>query len=248
MDDTRLGRLVRVLRQRRGWRQADLAGRAGIGRTVVSDLERGQANGTSLATVRKIVGAFGLSTELVVHGLGADMDRVLDERHAALLGACSKWLRGLGWTIVAEVSYSEWGERGSVDLLCWHAQTATLLVVEIKTELASVEATLRKHDEKARLGPKLARDRFDWRPQAVGRLLVFPDDRRERARVEAHASVLVGAYPLRGYEARRWCRSPSGPMSGLLFLPTGGVRPSPGRSQRERVRSPGRTPGAAPGA
>ncbi len=181
MDDARSGRLVRVLRQRRGWRQADLAGRAGLGRTVVSDLERGQIDGTSLATVRKIVGAFGLSAELVIHGLGADMDRVLDERHAALLGAVSKWLRGLGWTIVAEVSYSEWGERGSVDLLCWHGPTATLLVVEVKTELASVEATLRKHDEKGRLGPKLAQDRFGWRPQAIGRLLVFPDDRRERA-------------------------------------------------------------------
>lgn len=241
MDDARFGRLVRVLRQRRGWRQSDLALRAGFGRTVVSDLERGQIDRTSLATVRHVVGAFGLSTELVVHGLGADLDRVLDARHAALLGASSKWLRGLGWATTVEVSYSEWGERGSVDLLCWHAQTATLLVVEIKTELASVEATLRKHDEKTRLGPRLARDRFDWRPQAVGRLLVFPDDRRERARVEAHASVLADAYPLRGYDARRWCRSPSGTMAGLLFLPAGGTRRSASKSQRERVRSPGGT-------
>jgi len=239
MDDPRFGRLVRVLRRRRGWRQADLATRAGLGRTVVSDLERGQIERTTLATVRQIVGAFGLSTELIVHGMGADLDRVLDERHAALLGATSRWLRGLGWTIVAEVSYSEWGERGSVDLLAWHEETATLLVVEVKTELASVEATLRKLDEKVRLGPKLARDRFGWRPRAVGRLLVLPDDRRERARVEAHASVLTSSYPLRGYEARRWCRVPSGPMSALLFLPAGGTQRSIGRSQRDRVRSPG---------
>ena len=246
MDDTRFGRLVRVLRQRRGWRQADLATRARLGRTVVSDLERGQIDRTSLATVRQIVGVFGLSAELVVHGLGADLDRVLDERHAALLGSASKWLLGLGWMVVAEVSYSEWGERGSIDLLCWHAQTASLLVIEVKTELVSVEATLRKHDEKARLGPKLARDRFGWQAQTVSRLLVFPDDRRERTRVEAHGSVLASADPSRAYDARRWCRSPSGPMAGLVFLAAGGTPRSPARSQRARVRPPRETAARRP--
>ena len=138
---------------------------------------------------------------------------------------------------VSEVSYSEWGEQGSVDLLAWHESTANLLVVEIKTELASVEATLRKHDEKVRLAPSVAAGRFGWRPASVGRLLVFPEDRTERRRVAAHASVMDGAYPMRSREVRAWCRWPSGPMAGLMFLTdSASSRRTVGRGRRERVR------------
>lgn len=190
-----------------------------------------------VATIRKIVAVFGLTFEGALRGLGADADRLLDERHAALLGACAEWLGRLGWRSVSEVSYSEWGERGSVDVLAWHESTANLLVVEIKTELASVEATLRKHDEKVRLGPAVAAKRFGWQPTSVGRLLVFPDERTERRRVAAHASVLDGAYPLRAYDARRWCRSPSGPMAGVVFLPDSGTTGRmTSRSRQGRVR------------
>jgi transcriptional regulator with XRE-family HTH domain len=237
MDDARLGRLVRVLRHRRGWRQVDLAQRAGVGRSVVSDLEFGRLDAMRVATIRKIVAPFGLTFGGALRGLGADADRLLDERHAALMGACAEWLGRLGWRSVSEVSYSEWGERGSVDLLAWHESTANLLVVEIKTELASVEATLRKHDEKVRLAPSVAAGRFGWRPASVGRLLIFPEDRTERRRVAEHASVMDGAYPMRSREVRAWCRSPSGPMAGLMFLTdSASSRRTVGRGRRERVR------------
>jgi transcriptional regulator with XRE-family HTH domain len=238
MDDTRFGRLIRILRQRRGLRQVDLARRAGVGRSVVSDLEIGRLDGRTLSTIRAIVQTFGLTLEVTVRGLGADADRVADERHARLLGACATWLRTLGWHVIAEVSYSEWGERGSIDLLAWHATTATLLVIEIKTELASVEETLRKHDEKARLAPKIART-HGWEPARIGRLLVFPDDRTQRRRVADHESVITGAYPMRSRRAKAWCRAPEGAMSGLLFLPDsipGGHKV--GRGPRQRVRVP----------
>lgn len=217
MDDTRLGRLVRALRRRRGWRQVDLAAKAGVGRSVVSQLEIGRFDARSVATVRQIFETFGLTYEGGVRGLGADADRLLDERHSTLLGACARWLRDLAWKTAAEVSYSEWGERGSVDLLAWHEATSTLLVVEIKTELASVEATLRKHDEKARLAKKIAGP-LGWHASKVNRLLVFPEDRTQRRRVLAHESVMLGAYPVRGHRVRAWCRAPVGTMSGLLFL------------------------------
>ena len=177
----------------------------------------GRLDGRTLSTIRKVVETFGLSLDVTVHGLGADADRVRDERHANVLGACATWLRGLGWDAISEVSYSEWGERGSIDLLAWHVSTATLLVVEVKTELASVEETLRKHDEKTRLAPKIARS-HGWRPAQTGRLLVFPEDRTQRRRVAAHESVIRGAYPMRSHQAKAWCRAPNGSTSGLLFL------------------------------
>jgi transcriptional regulator with XRE-family HTH domain len=238
MDDTKIGRTIRALRHRRGWRQVDLAQKAGVGRSVVSDLEIGRLEARNIATVRKIVAVFGLTFEGGIRGLGADADRVLDERHAALLGACAAWLGSLGWQTAAEVSYSEWGERGSVDLLAWHTPTANLLVIEIKTELASVEQTLRKHDEKVRLAATIAR-RLGWRALTVSRLLVFPEDRTQRRRVIAHASVLMATYPARSREVRAWCRTPSGPLAGLLFLTDSATsRRMVGRCRRERVRRP----------
>jgi transcriptional regulator with XRE-family HTH domain len=61
---------------------------------------------------------------------------------------------------IPEVSYAVFSERGSIDLLGWHADTATLLVVEVKSEIATVEGTFRKHDEKVRLAGRIARERL----------------------------------------------------------------------------------------
>ena len=183
-----------------------------------------------LNTLRQITSALGFGMDVTPRGLGADADRLLDQGHATLMGATAKWLDGLGWKPVAEVSYSEWGERGSIDLLAWHEATATILVIEIKTELVSVEATLRKLDEKVRLAPRIALSRFGWRATVASRLLVFPDSRSERRRVAAHDAVLDGAFPIRSYAARRWCRSPVGAVAALLFMPDGDGRGSRSRS------------------
>jgi hypothetical protein len=142
--------------------------RAGVGRTVIVDFEAGRLGGMRLNTQRQIAVALGFSMDVTPRGLGADADRLLDQGHAVLMGATTKWLDGLGWRRVPEVSYSEWGERGSIDLLAWHEATGTLLVIEIKTELVSVEATLRKLDEKVRLAPRIALSRFGWRAEAAG--------------------------------------------------------------------------------
>jgi hypothetical protein len=190
-----------------------------------------------LGTQRRIARALGLDLEVNLRGLGAEPDRVLDEGHAALLGTGKKWLDGLGWNTLPEVTYSEFGERGSIDLLAWHRPTGTLLVVEIKTELVSIEATLRKLDEKTRLAAGIAARRFEWSAKAVARLLVLPDERVERRRVAAHSAVLDGAFPLRSYAARAWCRSPSGSVAALIFVSDGRGRGAPRTSRRvARIR------------
>ena len=67
---------------------------------------------------------------------GAGLDQILDEGHARLSGQVAKLLKGWDWEVEVEVSFAHFGERGSIDLLAWHRQTATLLVIEIKTESA----------------------------------------------------------------------------------------------------------------
>jgi hypothetical protein len=196
----------------------------------------------TLATLRRVMAAFGASVEVAVRGLGADTDRLLDEGHAVLVGSASAWLVGSGWDARAEVTYSEYGERGAMDLLAWHAPSRTLLVVEVKTELASMEAMLRRHDEKARLAATVATRRFGWRARVVARLLVLPEQRSVRRQVENHSQILERAYPARNVAVRRWCRAPDGPLMGLIFLPdTARSRCTRTGGPNRRVRLSGRS-------
>src|SRR3954454_3286763 len=177
MDDLRIGRIGRALRHRLEWRQADLGERVGLSQAQVSLFERGRIDGMPIGTLRRILRGLDAELVLTVRWRGGDLERLLDARHARLGDDLTRLLRPEGWELAPEVSYSVFGERGSIDLLGWHAVTATLLVVEVKSEITSVEATLRKHDEKARLAPRIAEERFGWHAEAVGRLLVMPEHR-----------------------------------------------------------------------
>jgi hypothetical protein len=110
-----------------------------------------------------------------------------------------------------------------------------LLVIEVKTDLVSVEETLRKHDEKVRLAPGIAERQFGWRPTTAGRLLVLPDNSTPRRRLARHAGVLRTAYPVAGGPARTWIRTPAGPLDGSSSSP----------SMLDERDEAGRSPGAA---
>jgi transcriptional regulator with XRE-family HTH domain len=242
MRDVQVGRGFRAIRHRHGWRQKDVAEASGLSQQSVSRAERGNLNQMTLESLRSIAKALGGDIEGVFRWRGAALDRLVDERHALLVGTIVTRLANLGWEVVSEVSYSEFGERGAIDVLGLHRATGILLVVEVKTELGSVEETLRKHDEKARLGPKIGRARFGTWPAQVARLLVLPGDSTPRRQVDRHLAVFERAYSLRGQGVNAWPRSPvNGAVSGLLFVSTtratsvGRVRISRNRSTRGRT-------------
>jgi transcriptional regulator with XRE-family HTH domain len=218
MSDIRIGSKVRAVRLRLGWRQADVAERCGLSQSAVCRIERGHLDRMTLRSIRRALSALEMDLELVPRWRGGDLDRLADEGHATLMGLFGRVLEVLGWQTQAEVSFSVYGERGSIDLLAWHPATRTLLVVEVKTALTSVEEALRRHDVKVRLAPKIARERFGWNPVATSRLLVLPDDSTARRRVARHGLVLDRAYPMRGGAARSWLRSPSAATGLLVFL------------------------------
>lgn len=240
----RLGTSIRALRRRRGWRQLDLAAQARTSQQSISMAERGLARTMSLDRIERILAALEADAELVVRWRGGALDRVVDARHAALVGLAADRLSRLGLSVEPEVTYSDFGERGSIDLLALDRARRLAIVVEVKTELVSIEATLRKHDEKVRLAPKIASSRTDVGPWAASRLLVLPDTGAERRRVAANAAVLDRVYPLRGPAATRWLRGEvAAGASALLFLPLT-LPASGGRSSRtpSRVRAPGPRP------
>ena len=237
MDDVQAGRRFRALRHRLGWRQRDLADRAGVSAGVVSLVERGRLERVTLRKLRRIARELDAEFSTLVRWHGGDLDRLVDEGHAALLGRVAAMLREDGWEVQPEVSYSIYGERGSIDLLAWHPSTCTILVIEIKTELVSVEETLRKHDEKVRLASAIARQQLHWQTTSVARLLVLPELSTARRRVERHRSAMGSAYPMRGPQLRRWLAAPDGAASGLLFLAVATRRPGPvARKRISQVR------------
>ena len=230
---------IRTLRRRRRWRQRDLARVAGVSQGTVSALEQGRLDGTPLRTLRSVVSALDGTVQVDLKWRGGLLDRLLDERHPALVGATTSLLRRFGWEVAVEVSYSRYGERGSIDVLAAHPPTATLLVIEVKSELTSLEATLRKLDEKARLGAVIGRERFGLVAAAVARVLVLPETATARRHVAGHAAVLGAALPDRGVAVRRWLRSPSGSLRGVMFLSSiSGTALSSKSATHRRVRVP----------
>jgi transcriptional regulator with XRE-family HTH domain len=237
VDDLRLGARFRALRHRLGWRQADAGARAGLSQDVISLVERGHIDQVSVRALRAHARSLDAELVIAVRWRGGELDRLMDEGHAALVGAVASLLDGLGWDLGPEVSFAVFGERGSIDVVAWHAASGTLLVVEVKTELTSIEETLRRHDAKARIAAGVCAERFGWRANAVGRLLVLPEGTTPRRQVERHRPVLRAAYPLRSDALRSWLRGPSGAARGLLFLPlTSQDRTTRPSTSRRRIR------------
>src|SRR6266511_1057520 len=240
VDDAKVGRALRQLRRRRGLRQGDVAARARLAQQTISLIECGHAAAFTIDTVRRAFGALGASYEGLVIWRGGALDRLLDERHAALVGMTAARLPPPGWEVVIEASYSIYGERGSIDILAGHATSSSVLLVEVKSELMSIEELGGKLDEKARLARRqLCRERFGWPPTGAGRLLVLPDLDSARRAVARNAALLDRMFPARGPDDCRCLAGPGGDLSGILFVAdTNPVGASAGRRGGQRIRRP----------
>jgi transcriptional regulator with XRE-family HTH domain len=241
MDFVRIGLSIRALRRRRGWTQAELGRRARCSAALISRVERGLATRIRADQLDRIVGALGARLRAHVLWEGEELDRLLDRSHAGIVEAVATSLTA-GWIVIPEATFQVRGERGSIDILAWHPIARALMVVEVKSVVPDVQATLAGIDRKARLAPVLAHDR-GWDPAFIGRILVLPDDRTARRRVHAFAATFHLALPARTREVRRWLAKPAGSMAGILFLSD-----LPPVQARQRVRSVARptTHGRAP--
>jgi transcriptional regulator with XRE-family HTH domain len=112
MDDVQFGASVRAVRLRRSLTQEQLAAAAGVSRSIVSLIERGRTEETSVRTVRRVAAILGVSITLNARWRGAEMAKLLDESHSALVGFLVERLTVAGWTVMPEHTFSIWGERG----------------------------------------------------------------------------------------------------------------------------------------
>lgn len=236
MSDQRVGAAFRAVRIRRGWRQIDVAAPAGVSRAQVSLIERGHIGSVTVDALRRVAAVLDIRIDVIARWRGGELDRLLNARHSGLEDAVARWLRHLRWEVAPEVSFAIYRESGWIDLLAWHPPTGTLLVIEIKTEIVDVQELIGLVDRKARLAPKIARER-GWIARYVATLVIIAEGPTNRRHVAAHSSLLRAAFPGDGRAARRWLRSPLGPFAGLAFFSSAaGGNAKSAFSAQKRVR------------
>ncbi len=245
MDGILFGRGFRALRIRRRLTQLDLAGRAGTSRGVIVRIERGGAADVTVETLERVAAPLGARVVCRLSWNGEGLDRLLDSSHAAIVEQVVRILGGAGWLVATEVSFNHFGERGSIDILAFHPGTRLLLVIEVKSVVPDVQASLVTLDRKERLALEIARGR-GWNAVSVSRLLVIREDRTSRRRIEDHAATFANAFPDRARVVRGWLRQPDRvrPLRGLWFLSNGSQTDTTQRVRRPRRRAE-RGPGAA---
>jgi transcriptional regulator with XRE-family HTH domain len=237
VDDAQVGSVFRAVRIRRGLSQGQVAATSGVCRSVVSLIELGGLENTS---VRRVAVALGVSLSLVPRWRGAELAELLDERHAAMVRGIVARLTELGWQTLPERTFNVWGERGAIDVLAWHAAARALVCVEVKTRLPDLQDLLSTMDRKRRLAPGLVQE-LGWRPVVVGSVLALPAATWARHVVARFAPVFAAALPMRTGEVKRWLRQPERDLRGIWFMLNdvpGVTRNRSGGSMRVRPRRP----------
>jgi transcriptional regulator with XRE-family HTH domain len=219
VDDIRVGSVIRTLRYRRGWTQVQLAAAARLSPAAISRLEHGRIGATTLVVLRRVFHALDARIEFVPRWRGGDLDRLVDARHAGMVETVVRRLARLPeWIVQPEVTFSIFGERGSVDVIAWHPSRRALLIIEVKSAIGDVGGLVRQVDRYRRLARDIARDR-KWSPAFVGIWVVVADGRTARRRFAEHQATLRRAFPADGHAMEGWIHRPGRDTSGLSFLP-----------------------------
>lgn len=237
------GARLRAVRTRRGWRQVDVGRRAGCDRSVVSRIERGHLLSVSMGTILSIARILDVQVSIIARSRGADLDRLVNARHAGLHESLARWFAEdlPGWILEPEVSYSIFGERGVIDIVAWHPGRRALLIIELKTDVVEVEDLISQMDRRRRLARDIVRSR-GWEPLTVSVWVVVAGGRTNRSRLATHRAVLRNAFPADGRRMRSWLRDPVGTIAAMSLWDrtVEGIGPG-GYAARHRVRVPRRT-------
>jgi transcriptional regulator with XRE-family HTH domain len=233
----RVGLVIKTLRQRKRWRQEDLAQLAHVSRQLVARIEAGRLDRVGVVRLRRVAAAVGAQVEYTVRWPGEDLDRLLNARHAAMHEAIARLFRELDeWMATPEVSFSIYGERGVIDIVAWNPTRRALLIIELKTALVDVNDLMGTMDRRRRLARRISADR-GWDPRTVSVWVVLADTPTNRRRLAAHATVLRAAFPADGRTMRGWLRDPTRAVSALSFLSNATVGSvSRASDRRARVR------------
>jgi transcriptional regulator with XRE-family HTH domain len=180
-----MGRVLRMLRLRRDWRQSDVAEKAGISSSAVGRHESGVIG--SLRSLEQHAAVFGLRVDVRVLGRAGSLMRLGDEEHARIAETVAAWFREHRFVTETEASFSEWGERGRIDLLAFDPLSGTLVIVEAKTQLLDLQDLFGSLNVKERLAATIA-ERRGWKVDRCVTLLAVAQTAANRTAVREHPS------------------------------------------------------------
>ncbi len=214
----RIGRTFRAVRIRRGWRQEDLALRAGVSVASIRRIEHGEGGRLVSSTLANVAEALEIRLDVRLTWRGGDLDRMLNAGHAAMHEQIAVILDALpAWQWTPEVSFAIYGERGVIDVLAFNAGNGMLLVIELKTEIVDVGDLVGTMDRRRRLGRRIAAER-GWEALSVSCWVVISESATNRRRLDAHRGMLRHAFPVDGLAVRQWLRHPARAINGLSLL------------------------------
>ncbi|MCI0345199.1 MAG: hypothetical protein L0221_07095 [Chloroflexi bacterium] len=131
---------------------------------------------------------------------------------------------GAGWEVDVEVSFSIYGERGSIDVFARHPASGLVAIVEVKASIGEAGATLIGLDRKVRLAPAICRER-GWPCRGVAKLLVVADGSTTRDRIARHEAAFRSALPTGTRACLSWIRHPAPEApAGIVFVALRNVR------------------------
>lgn len=183
------GRLLRMLRIRKNWRQSDVGEKAELSPAVIGRHESGVIG--SLTAIERHAAVFRMRVDVRLIGRAGELVRLADEEHAAIVETLAAWFRSVGFAVEAEASFSEWGERGRIDLLAFDPRTGTLIIVEVKTQLLDLQDLFGALNVKERLAATVAQRR-GWIVRRRVSVLAVAATTANRDIVRSHPSLFAG--------------------------------------------------------
>ena len=228
----RFGLGIRALRRRRRWTQAEARrGRPHVSRSVIAR-DRARSCPTEWRCVRSSESRRPWARRSRSSSSGRARVSIVSWTRA-MRTSSSAWSdcwSADGWRQRPRSLFNIAGERGSIDVLAFHRATGALLVIEVKSVVPDLQATLHGLDRKSRVAPDVAEargsDRYRFR-----RVLVLPNDRTSGADRDAQVD-LRRRLPGANTSIRRWCWRPIGVVAGSCSC-----QMAARRSRRHRVRS-----------
>jgi transcriptional regulator with XRE-family HTH domain len=225
-----VGSSIRHGREARGWLQAELAARAGVSQSAVSDAEAGR--GARIDTLQRLCRSLG--GDLVIEArllFAGEARRQVDLGHARCVGRMCRILEAAGHVCATEEPVAEGSWRGWIDLVAYDAERRRLTLVEVKTELRDVGALERQVERYVAGCLHLARRRA-WSVREIAVAVIVLATSANDAFLLANRQALGASFPVRG---RRAVASLVGgdPVRGRMLLMLDPLR----RGRRGLVRS-----------
>jgi transcriptional regulator with XRE-family HTH domain len=188
---TRIGGDAKAMRSRRGWTQGELARRSGLGRMVVSRLERG-IGPLDLETLDRVGLAFGVP---VTAGLGRDPQiEVADAGHLAMQELVLRHGRACGFTVGFELPTKPAEPWRSIDVVLASEPQARMICVECWNTIGDIGAATRASRRKAAELEEMAIARWGEGARA-GLVWVVRSTTRNRALLARYPEVFATRFP-----------------------------------------------------